>query len=90
MGLFFYIIPIALIILIFLFIVYFISNKKKLLRKLKLLKIDDQLKEQFENFMNRKTRAIFLTKKLYEKNEYFEQIIFENKSFDLNKRSISY
>ena len=70
MGLFFYIIPIVFIILIFFFIVYFISNKKKLLRKLKLLKIDEQLKEQFENFMNRKTRAIFLTKRLYEKNEY--------------------
>ena len=40
--------------------------------------------------MNRKTRAIFLVKRLYKKKEYFEKIIFENKSFDLNKGCISF
>jgi hypothetical protein len=90
MALFFYIISIAVIALILFFIIYYISNKRKLLKKLNLLQIDEQLKEKFEKFMSRKTRAIFLAKRLYKKKEYFEQIIFENKSFDLNKGSISF
>ena len=89
MALFIYIISIALIALILFFIVYYISNKRKLLRKLNLLKIDEQLKEKYEKIISRKTRAIFLAKRLYKKNKYFEQIIFENKSFYLNKGSIS-
>jgi len=90
MSLLFYIIPISLITLILLSIAYCISVRKNLLRKIKLLKIDEQLNKKFEKFMRRKTKAIFLTKTLYEKNGYYEQIIFENKSFDLNKGSISF
>ena len=86
---FFYIIPIVLIALILLFIIYYFTNKKRMLKKLKLLEIDEQLNEKFEKFMSRKTRAIFHIKKLYEENDYFEQIIFENKSFNLNERNIS-
>ena len=88
MSFFFYIIPFSLISLILLFIAYCVSVKKNLLRKLKLLEVDERLKVKFENFMRRKTKAIFLTKRLYENNGYFEKIIFENKSFDLNKGSI--
>ena len=90
MALFSYIIIFALIVLILLFIIYYFSNKRKLLRKLELLKIDEQLKKRLEKFMSRKTKAIFLINRLYENNDYFEQIIFENKSFDLNKGSISF